>query len=107
MANVTDPRAISFCNKRLRTTMDALAQAYYAAKVTMQEYYAENLGQYYPADPSAKIEDAAFNGDGRKVIDGNMVLNAVTRCSEIVADMEAGGNAKLNTILSVSVNPVR
>ena len=107
MANVTDPRAISFSNARVRVAADKMAQAYYFAKLTMQEYYAENLGAKYPADPDAKIEDGAFNGDGRKVIDGNMVLNLITRCSELVADMESNNNAKLNTVLSVAVNPER
>ena len=105
MANVTDPRGVSFFNSKLRTAADKLAQAYFYAKIVEREYYAENLGAIYSADLTGKIEDGAFNGDGRKVCDANMALNMINRCSEFIADYEAGGYAKLNTVLSVSVNP--
>lgn len=35
-------------------------------------------------------------------ITGAEITNIITRCSELVADYEAGTNAKLNTILQLS-----
>jgi len=102
---ITNPRAVSFSNEKIRTAADKLAQAYYTAKAVMQEYYAENLGELY-TPLGDTIEDGSLT-DGRKRITANDALLLITRCSDLVADMEANNNAKLNTVLKVSVNPTR
>ena len=49
--------------------------------------------------------DAGIPNDATEVfpgITGAEVTSLITRCSELVADYEAGSNAKLNTIIQLS-----
>jgi hypothetical protein len=101
---ITNAQAVKFSNERLRVAADALATAYYTAKKVMQEYYADPaLGDAYTAGIAETVADGA-DVDGRPLVTGNDALGLITRCSELVTDYEAGGNAKLNTVLGVSVN---
>lgn len=102
MANITDPRAISFSNEKIRIAADKLAQAYTFCKIAVTEYYAENLGALYTGGDT--IEDGAFNGDGRKVVTGNDALLLITRMSELIDDYEATAGTKLNSVLKYAVN---
>lgn len=107
MANITSPEAIAFSDRRVRTIADKLAQVYYAAKAVRDEWYANNMGVVFPLaddlrDASNPLEGTA---DGRHPVTGNDVTNIIVRCEEIVLGFEDSGNAKLNTILAVAVNP--
>ena len=102
---IDNPQAVKFSNERIRTMADKLAQAYYAAKALEQEWYANNMGELFPVGEGPVVDGSAT--DGRHPIMASNVLLLVTRCSELVADMEASNNAKLNTVLSVAVNPMR
>ncbi len=55
-------------------------------------------------DSASPEDDLGTNGDGRKVISGQDLHNIMTRLSELTSDYESTNNAKLNTILAVSVN---
>jgi hypothetical protein len=113
MADVTSPLAIQFCNNDIRTAADAEAQLYYKAKDILSRWSAngQNITALIPND-STIIDDgsqatATPKPDGRPPITGAMVNNIIARLNEFVTDMEAAGNAKLNTIIGVSVNPQR
>ena len=99
-----NPQAIKFANEDIRIAADKIAQAYYFAKKLRNFWFANNMGAVFP---SAEVVDDGASVDGRPVIDGNKVLLMVTRCEELINDLEANGNAKLNTVLSVAVNPQR
>ena len=101
---IVDPAAVRYSNEKLRVAADKMVQAYYHAKDTVNEWYALNMGTMIVNDDSAILEDGAYNGDGRKVVSGAELTHIVVRCEEFIDDMEAGSNAKLNTLLNVSVN---
>lgn len=102
MANITNPEVISFCNTRVRPAADALAQAYYAAKLVADEYYANNIGALIGQPVDVIVDGASV--DGRHPITTNDVLLLITRLTDLVTDYEASSKAKLNTVLNVSVN---
>ena len=106
MAQITDPEAVKFCNERVRVAADKLAQAYQFAKLVTQEWYATNMSKKLAFDNADTVVDGSKD-DGRHPISGIDVNNLITRLTELVADYEAGSNAKLNTILKVAVNPER
>ena len=100
----TNKQAVKFSNEKIRIAADKLAQAYYFAKLVRDEWFANNMGAVFPAEET--VDDGA-SADGRQPVTGNNILLVVGRCEEIIADMEANGNAKLNTLLSVATNPQR
>lgn len=106
MADITDPTAVAFCNEKIRPAADRLAQAYFDAKAVIAEWNARGGTDFIANDLAAEVIDGAQD-DGRPVIDGADVNNIINRLSEFVADMEANGGAKLNTVLAVAVNLTR
>ena len=107
MAEITNPEAVKFCNEKVRTIADQLAQLYYAAKAVSQEWVANpDLATNIAYDNADLVVDGSTT-DGRHPISGVEVNNVITRCNEIITDMEASSSAKLNTILAVAVNPTR
>ena len=105
MAVIDNPQAVRFANEKVRVIADRLAQAYYACKAVNDEWYANNLGEVFPTGEGPVVDGSAT--DGRHPIMADNVLLLITRCGELVTDYEANGNAKLNTVLSVAVNPQR
>lgn len=106
MAEITNPEAVAFCNSKVRVAADKLAQLYYTAKSVSQEWTANGLGDIIVYSNSDLVVDGSAS-DGRHPISGIDVNNLITRLTEIVADMEASSNAKLNTVLAVATNPQR
>lgn len=104
MAEITNPEAVKFCNERVRVAADKLAQLYAVAKSVEQEWTANDLATIIAFDNPDLVVDGSAS-DGRHPISGEDVNNLITRCSEIVTDLEANSSAKLNTILKVAVNP--
>lgn len=102
MGPVTDPTAIAFCNDMLRPIMDRYAQLYHQSLAVIAEWTARGGTDFIAAD-AGDIMDGA-DVDGRPVIDGPAVVNAMTRLNELEADMSADSFAKLNTILAVAVH---
>lgn len=100
--SIDNAEAVKFCNEKVRVAADKLAQAYYFAKQVNDEWYANNMGALIPVDGGDVVDGSAT--DGRHVITGNGATNVIVRCGELIADMEAGGSAKLNTVLAVAVN---
>ena len=100
MADITDPQAVRFANEKIRVAADKLAQAYWHAK-RVQAEWAANPGLI--ANKADVIDDGSKT-DGRPPITGTDANNIVNRLAELTADYEAGGSAKLNTILGVAVN---
>jgi len=109
---VDNPTAVRFANERVRVAADRMMQAYNFAKTVSSEWFSveitpgTTLSAGIPNDGGEEVLDGA-QSDGRAVISGDDVHNVITRLSELVADLEAGGNAKLNTLAKVSVNPTR
>lgn len=101
MAEITNPEAVKFCNEKVRTAADKLAQLYYTAKSVSQEWTANNLGAIIAYDNMDLVVDGSAQ-DGRHPISGSDVNGLMNRLNEIVADMEASNSAKLNTVLAVA-----
>lgn len=101
---ITDPKVIRFSNEKCRVFADALYTVIRTAQALSLEYYADpTISDALNADANAVLDDGA-NADGRTVINANDVLNIITRASELKTDYEAGGNAKLNTVIKLNVN---
>jgi hypothetical protein len=98
---ITNPEAIRFCNERVRVAASHLAQVYFLAKAVSAEWTANNMGALIPVD-GGDVEDGSAS-DGRHVITGNDATGVILRLNELIADYEAAGGAKLNTILAVAV----
>jgi len=103
MADITNPEAVKFSNEKIRVAADKLAQAYYFAKVVQQEWFANNMGSLITNNALDIIIDGSET-DGRHVISGADATNVITRIGELITDLEEFSNAKLNTVLAVSVN---
>lgn len=106
MAEITNAEAVRFCNDRVRMAADMLGQLYYTAKSVSNEWTANSLGTLIAYDNADLVVDGSAV-DGRHPISGIDVNNLITRLNELVTDMEASSNAKLNTVLAVAVNPER
>lgn len=112
MANITNKEVITFSNDFLRTYADKISQCYYAAKIMVNQWNAQDMSNKITNDGNDYIADTAYgtsgsNGDGRPIVTGEDAYLLYSRASELISDMEAGSNAKLNTILSYAVNPQR
>jgi hypothetical protein len=79
-----------------RPTANAIALAYWKSKQLLAEWYGNDLGSLIP-----NTTDPVVDGNA-KAITGAKVVNVVTRAGELVADLEASGNAKLNTVLAAT-----
>lgn len=99
---ITDPNAVRFVSDHLRPMADKLASTYYEAHEVLNLWNATQMGLEFPVD-GGDVEDGAHD-DGRTVINGNDVQLMMARVQELVTDMEANNNAKLNTVLKPSVN---
>jgi hypothetical protein len=108
---VTDPVAISFCDKFARPLADKMAQEYFACKAAVARWNAIGGATLIPNTATVVQDTASPNGtttaggDGRPGLTGTMVNNLITRATEKITDFEATTNAKLNTVLVVSPNP--
>lgn len=100
---VTDVEAVKFANERVRVAADKLAQAYYFAKLVRDEWFANDMASLFPGGGGIVVDGSA--SDGRHPVTAEQVTNLITRCDELLTDYQATSNAKLNTILQVSVNP--
>jgi len=103
MADITSPQAVKFTNEKARPFADAYAQLYFAAKTLIAEWNAQSLSGVITNDPADTVIDGSAT-DGRPIATGEDVTAQVTRAQELVADLEATNNAKLNTILAIAVN---
>jgi len=104
MADITNAQAITFSNEQIRPAANSLAQLYYEAKRVSQQWTALGMSSLI----TNSVDDTMIDGaatDGRPLIDGADVNNIVNRLTEFITDMEASGNAKLNTVLAVAPNP--
>ena len=102
MADIIDPEAVRFSNEKIRVAADNLALSYYFAKQVVNEWFAVNMSAKITNTVDPIIDGSAT--DGRTVITGADATNLITRLTEQIADFEASGNAKLNTVLKVEVN---
>ena len=104
MANINNPHAVRFCNEQVRVLADTLLSAFRTAQAVRDYYYAHpELGSLFYANQADAVEDGSAT-DGRPVLTGNDVLLMITRADELVSDLTASSNAKLNALLRVAVN---
>lgn len=101
MADITSPQAVQFCNEEIRVVADLFEQLYWSSK-KLDLNWNTTYSALIPNTVDVIVDGAAT--DGRKIITGQMVNNIINRAFEFITDQEAAGNAKLNTVLQVSVN---
>jgi hypothetical protein len=95
----TTPKAASFAH-RARATATRLEIAYRDAKRLSQDWYANNHAAGIPFD-TEPLDD----GNATMPITNMDVYGMINRCDELIADFEAGNNAKLNTVLKLANPP--
>ena len=110
MADITNPEAIRFANERIRPMADALAQAYYSAKLFIDEWDANSMNTLITnTNQDTFIDGSAV--DGRHPVTGADARRIYDVASALVLDFEATINttakAKLKYALEVAVNPQR
>lgn len=102
MATTSNAQAIAFVNNMARRYADAEAQAYNTARALNDFWNANAVSAVIPNDATIIADGAA--ADGRQIVTGAQITNIVTRAQEKIADYDAGGGAKKNTVLAVAVN---
>lgn len=104
---VNDVQAVAFCNTKVRPTCDSIVSAYRTAKEFIAQWNAQGISSIIPNDAGEVVFDGA-ESDGRPLMHGDDAYNVFNRASELVTDLEANNNAKLNTLLEIVVrgNPV-
>ncbi len=90
-------RAQSFAGRAMDAAT-ALEIAYRRAQRTVDEWFAVNMAADIPNDGTPILE-------GSQPLTGAQVTNVITRLSEMIADYDANGKAKLNTIIPASRAP--
>lgn len=103
MANIDNPQAVKFCNENIRIASDKIAQVYYFAKATVDEWVANNMGEKIPV--SDDIIDDGSTTDGRPVITGNDATGMIYILQDMIAEFEELNKTKLNSILKIAPNP--
>lgn len=102
MADITNPAAVKFSNERIRIAADELHRAYRICQALADDWTALGMSALIKNTVDPIIDGSA--SDGRTPITGAAATAIVTRAIEFVADMQALGNAKLNTVIAVKVN---
>jgi len=105
MADITNATAVKFSNDKIREAANKIAQAYYFAVAVKDEWYANNMGALFPEGGNNVIDGSLT--DGRHVITRDAVVLLINRCEDLINDLEANTNAKLNTLLTVATHPTR
>jgi len=98
----TDPEVVQFSDREARALADLRVREYRTAKQFIANWGIRNMTAKVTND-AVKVGDNA-PGDGRKSITGADLVNLYNRCLDLVADLEASGNAKLNQLLAISSN---
>ncbi len=102
MADITDPEAVRFANEKARTLADAMTKAYYAAKGFVNEWAATEMDAKIPFTADVFVDGSAT--DGRTPITGANVRGLKGHVEDMIADLEANTNQKLNILLKIEVN---
>jgi len=98
---IDSPQAIKFSNEKLRVLATLKVQVYQLESQIVDEWNAQSLSTVITNTSDVVVDGAAT--DGRSIITGADATNIVTRAMEDIADLEAGNNAKLNTLMAVAV----
>lgn len=99
---IDSPQAIRIANEEIRRVADTLVSCYLTCKTFDQKRIAADYGSIIP-NTTEKIMDGS-DVDGRLEIVGVQAHYVMARVAEFLALMEESGNARLNTVLPVSVN---
>lgn len=99
---ITNVQAVKFCNEQIRPAAEAILKAYYRAKEVRNKWYADNMGAILPVGGGTVVDGS--ESDGRTPIVSDDAILVINRLEDLINDLEAGGNAKLNTLVKPSVN---
>jgi len=102
MADITDPEAVRFCNEVIRPLADTATRYYYAALAAINVWEATGMAAKIPNAANVVVDGSAQ--DGRSPITGAKVNGLKNHVAAMLADLQAGGNAKLNVLLQIEVN---
>ena len=103
MALITNTQAIKFENETARQYCEHAWGTYLRAKDLVNTWNAQALSAVIPN--TGDTFDDGSQTDGRVIVTGAACTSAVTRAQEMIADMEANSNAKLNTLLALGMIP--
>jgi hypothetical protein len=92
-------KAIAFA-QQARDAAAYLEMAYRKARRLSQYWYAANMGADVPF-----TDDPLEDGNLSQPLTNMDIYGVMNRCDELIADMEAGGNTKLNTVVKASTLP--
>lgn len=97
---MTTPKAASFAH-RARATATRLEIAYRDAVRLREDWYVNGYGNGDIPFDSEPLDD----GNETLPITNMTIYGLLNRCDELVAEMEANNNAKLNTVLAIANPP--
>lgn len=104
MANITDQRAISFCNTQVRPIADLMSQLYFTAKSIVAYWNANSMSAIIPNTTDVVVDGGGPTGDGRQTLTGIAATAVITEAMAVITHYEASTNAVLNQISAVKVN---
>jgi hypothetical protein len=93
MAEITEAAAQEFVRNEVKEYAQKAIELYYLGKELSQQWFGRNVGSIVGVDWPCPIANQNLTG--------NDVLNVVNRVTEYVTDLEAGSNAKLNTLIQM------
>jgi hypothetical protein len=99
----TDPEAIRVANEKIRTLADIEQRRYHLLKSLQLQAVQQGWIALYPNDSEEIIDGSAT--DGRQTITNAQARAFLLDMATAIADLEAGGNARLNLSAVISVNP--
>ena len=94
MAEITEPIANAFVIEDIKTYAQDAVALYYKARKIRNEWYGRNVGSIINANWTLSVNNQNLTA--------NEVLLVMGRIDELVADLEAGTNAKLNTLIQMA-----
>ena len=100
---ITNPEAVRFCNENVRTLADIATRYYYAARAFQNEWVAAGMASKIPNDGGETVVDGSAT-DGRTPITGQNVNQLQSHINDMLGDLEASSNTKLNILLQIEVN---
>jgi hypothetical protein len=100
---ITNPQVISFCNMHARPNADIYTTLYHFATTAVGVWNSQGLAALVPQTTDTVADGSDVDGRGR--ITGNHLHALINQLNFLINDLEANGDAKLNALYNMAVNP--
>ena len=107
MADITNPRAVRFCNERVRVWAEAVIESYNTSVALLAEWNTNtDLATVLPNVPTDVVIDGAAQ-DGRSPMTGEKANVAITIANQLVNRLEQGSPRPIDRIRQIAKDPGR